>query len=191
MSETGHSADPAPGETGDRKPAATGPAPRGTRWLRIALIASLTLNLLILGIVGGAAFRFWRNPPRPPVAEVGFGPYTEALDPKDRRALRDAFVAQMPGLRDLRRESRNDVRDLIAALRADPWDPDAARAVLAKRVKRTGERLELGQTLLLARLDSMTPADRQAFAGRLEEMQRRPAATGGNRRDGAHGADGD
>lgn len=166
-----------------RPPAATAAA--GTpRWMRVALILSLTLNLLVLGVIGGAALRFWRNPPRPPIAEVGFGPYTEALDPADRRALRDAFVSKMPGLRDLRRESREDVRELVAVLRADPWDPAAARAVLAGRADRTRERLELGQALFLDRLDTMSPADRQALAARLEEMLRRPLAHVGGHKDG-------
>lgn len=144
---------------------------RKLRWL---LISSLGVNLLVLGIVGGAILRHDRDGGRGMVADVGFGQFTEALNGDDRRALRDAFIKKSPNFRDMRSEVRTDLTTLITALRADSWDPEAVRSALAKQRDRTVERIALGQDLLLGRIAAMTPEARRDFADRLEGMMRRP-----------------
>ena len=141
------------------------PVARG--W-RIAFFASLALNLLILGVVGGALIK---GPPhmRPDmVRDLGFGPFTEALDEGDRAALRKAFKDRAPDLRTARHTMRADFAALLAALRADPFDPVALESALARQSVRSAERLALGQQLLRDRLAEMTVDARRAFADRLE-----------------------
>jgi len=156
----------------------------GGRGLRIALGVSVALNLLVAGLVVGAVLRDG-GPRDRMLRDLDFGPFTEALTREDRDALRRDFVARSGGFRDMRAEMRADFNALLAALRAEPFDIDAARAVLEGQQTRLQSRLVLGQDLLLERLAAMSPEARAAFADRLEQGLRRG---GGDReRDGKHG----
>lgn len=153
----------------------------GSRRLKIALGLSLALNLVVAGIVAGAAVRGFGHPPPPMVRDLGFGPFARALSPADREALMQAYREATPDMRDT---MRAEVGALLAALRADPFDAAALQAALSAQDARARERLELGQRLLDERLLSFAPAERQAFADRLQE-----ALTHGPGRDGPRGKD--
>ncbi|WP_413876464.1 periplasmic heavy metal sensor [Albidovulum sp.] len=140
-----------------------GAAPAGGRWKTWALVVSLGLNLFVAAAVLGAGLRHHREG-----RDVGFGPYTEALSREDRAALRDAFMAAAPDLRDRRRAMAEDMARLAAALRAEPWDPAVAEAVLSQQGERAEERFALGRRLFLERLGGMTPDARTALADRIE-----------------------
>ncbi|MEY4871132.1 MAG: hypothetical protein RLZZ563_462 [Pseudomonadota bacterium] len=158
-----------PSAPADAKAAAPKPAGRG---LRVALAVSVALNLLILGLVAGAVLRDG-GPHGRMVRDLDFGPFTEALTPEDRDALRRDFLRQAPDLRDMRRQMRDDFATLLEALRAEPFDVEALRGVVANQGDRMAARLELGQDLMLARIAAMTPAERAAFADRLERRLER------------------
>jgi uncharacterized membrane protein len=152
---------------------AAAPAPRTGRGVRIALILSLTLNLLVLGIVGGSILAHgWRDDPRR-VRDVGFGPYTEALSPEDREALRDGFMKSAPDFRKQREAARADVVRLADAIRAEPFDRAAVAAVMDDQAERIAERMHLGRGLLLDRLEAMGPEARMVLADRIESMRLR------------------
>lgn len=159
-------------ETVTAPPPSPPPAtPKSGRKLRIALAVSVALNLLIVGLVAGAMLR--GGPPDRMVRDLDFGPFTEALTSEDRDALRRDFIRQAPDLRDMRRQMRDDFRSVLAALRADPFDAEALRDVVANQGDRMAARLALGQDLILARIAAMTPAERAAFADRLERRLER------------------
>lgn len=158
-----------------------GPGRGAGRWLRVALGLSLALNLAVAGVVGGALLRGGGHGPHPSVRDLGFGPFAEALSEADRAALRRAFVGRMPDLRATRDEMRADMGAILTALRADPYDPSALLPVLERQRARTGERLELGQALIVDRIAAMTAAERLAFADRLEQSLRH--RRGGRPRD--------
>ena len=64
---------------------------------------------------------------------------------------------------------RQDAQNLLAVLRAEPFDAAQLTAVLeAQRVRMAG-RFEVGQGLMRDLLVAMTPEARQAFADRLEK----------------------
>ncbi len=146
---------------------------RAGRGTRIALIASLTLNLLILGVIAGSMIGHHRYRTAGAVRDIGFSPFTGALDREDRTALRGAFMAAMPDARDRRQAARQDFARLADALRAEPWDRAVVGALLARHGQRTAERLELGHRLLIERIEAMSPAARAAFADRIEAGLRR------------------
>lgn len=145
--------------------------PGAGRGVRIALILSLTLNVLIVGIVGGAILGHPGRDDVRRVRDVGFGPYTQALSPEDRAALREAFVKAAPDFRNRREETRADMARLAAAIRADPYDRAAVETVMNAQAVQIEERLQLGRGLMLDRLDAMGPEARAAFADRLESMR--------------------
>lgn len=158
-------------ETSVTPPAPQPTPPKPARGLRVALAVSVALNLLIIGLVAGAMLR--GGPHDRMVRDLDFGPFTEALSPEDRAALRRDFIRQAPDMRDMRRQMREDFATVLAALRAEPFDPDALRGVVANQGNRMAARLELGQDLMLARIAAMTPAERAAFADRLERRLER------------------
>lgn len=168
----------------------TDPAPvppqRSLRGLRIALGISVALNLLVAGVVAGALLR--EGGPRDRmVRDLDLGPFTEALSQADRAAIRRDFVAQMPELREARRAMRAEFEALLTLLRAEPFDAEAVRQVMAGHRARMQERVDLGQDLLLQRLEAMPPDARRAFADRLEERLRRGPRGGGRDGEGRDG----
>ena len=166
-------------------PVPPAPPQKSLRGLRIALGISVALNLLVAGLVVGAILRDG-GPRDRMVRDLDLGPFTEALSQEDRAAIRRDFVARMPELREVRRAMRAEFGALLEVLRAEPFDPEAMRAVMAGQRMRMQERLDLGQDLLVQRLAEMTPEARQAFADRLEERLRR-GPRGGGRDEGRQG----
>lgn len=145
------------------------PHPATGRGMKIALAASLALNLGIAGVVGGSLIVGALHHDRPMmVRDLGFGPFTDALSPEDRAALRASFLAEAGDFRAARREVRAEFAAFLAALRADPFDAEALRVVMAQQNARARDRMELGQRLLADRLAAMPPEARLAFADRLE-----------------------
>lgn len=142
--------------------------------LRIALIVSLALNLLVVGVVGGAMMSGgrWHHDGPPRVQAIG-GPLTRALAPEDRRALAREMHAARHDRSWSRERMRAEMAGLIADLRARPFNAQAVEARLAAMQGRFQERIEQGQALLVERLAQMDDADRAAYAERLEaELQR-------------------
>ncbi|MCU0903200.1 MAG: periplasmic heavy metal sensor [Tabrizicola sp.] len=153
-------------------PQATPPMPAKTsRGVKIALAVSVALNLAVAGLVLGA----WLGdgPRKGMPRDLSFGPFSEALSDADRRALRKALMDRAGEFRTSREAARADFVALLTALRADPFDPQTLRTALVAVETRNAERLELGRTLIEARLVEMSTAERQAFADRLEKGLRR------------------
>jgi uncharacterized membrane protein len=151
------------------------PSPKNRGW-RLAFMVLLALNLGVAGVVGGLALRY-DGPHGGMVRDLGFGPFNAALGPQDRAALRSAFLAKVPEWRDMRRAMREDTTVLLAALRAEPFDPEALSDAIKSQQSRNQMRLELGQQLILERILMMSAEERAGFADRLEQaMSRRPGA---------------
>ncbi len=140
--------------------------PSSSRGLKIAFAISVALNLAVAGLVLGA----WLHggPWRGMGHDLSFGPFSEALNSEDRRAIGRAILADRASIREGREAAKAEFDSLLAALRADPHDPAALDAALSAIVARNAGRLEKGQALLHARIEEMSAPDRLAFADRLE-----------------------
>lgn len=158
-------------------PAPTASPARSGKGVRIALAVSVALNLAFLGMAAGLALR--GGPPERMVRDLDFGPFGEAFSREDRKALRDGFFERAGDVRAMRDEMRADMAALLAVLRSEPLDRAALQDLLARQNARLSERLELGQTLVAERIAAMGPAERAAFADRLEQALRH----GGRRGD--------
>ncbi len=105
------------------------------RWL---LLGSLALNLIFVGAAGAVAFRYSSQVPLTAVARINHSladrldRIAASLPPADaellRTQLRDEAVKVAAAQADLRL-SQEDVRK---SLRAQPFDPEAMRAAMAK-----------------------------------------------------------
>lgn len=148
---------------------------RCPRWVKIALAVSLAVNLLIVGLVGGVAFSGGKVGPLR-VTDAG-GAYTQALTPKDRRAIGQAIARELQGQRKDRASVLAEYQGMLDVLRAEPFDREAAAQVLLRQTRIFEQRRSASETALLDRLEGMTAAERAAFVERLEEgirKQRRP-----------------
>jgi hypothetical protein len=141
-------------------------------WLRVLLAVSLALNLIVVGLVGGALVMRERwHAHHPPQATRIIGPLTRALEPADKRAIGREIRAAYHARSDRARPTA-DLEGLLADLRRDPFEAEAVAAHLRMQRARLSDRLELGQRLLLERLEQMSAAERAAYADRVAEAAR-------------------
>jgi len=138
-------------------------APRRS-WLRWALVASLGLNLIFVGLVAGALIK---GPPAPPLP--GISQYVRALPEAKRRDLGRSLRASRPDWPGMREAWHARRRALAAALTAEPFDPAAVAVLLEEDRGLAGELASRGTSLLLAEIERMSPAERAAYAAALEQ----------------------
>ena len=132
---------------------------------RLVLLVSLAANLLVAGLVVGAAVDRGGPGGARGRAPGPLAPLVMALPQEDRRAVVDAF---REGRKDGGHEVRRQRLDaLLDALRADPFDPAAVREELAWQRRGTEDRLARAEALLVRRLGEMAAADRRAYADAL------------------------
>ncbi len=139
-----------------------------TKGLRVALALSVAVNLAVLGLVAGVMLRDGPGMRGAMVRDLGFGPYTEALRPEDRKALRRALFEKAPEILETRRMMHEDMQALLGLLRAEPFDGPAFRNRMETQHERMEHQLQLGQGLLQDFIAAMPAAERRAFADRLE-----------------------
>lgn len=145
------------------------PQKRGRIWT-VVLVCSLALNLAVAGIVGGTLLsgRIGDGPPRS--FDLGVGPVAKALERDERRAI-GRMLRQNRVLRDL--DPRGRASEMLAVLGAEPFDPDALRAIFAEQSDDLVRVQTRAQDALLETIAAMTPERRAAFAAAVaEEIQR-------------------
>ena len=171
----------------DTKQTASPTAPPATpgRGLKIALAVSVALNLAVVGLVGGMILHGgpgMRGDMM--VRDMGFGPFDGALLPEDRDALRKQIQGRFGDIRAARQQMQADGVAILAAMRAEPFDPAALSAALDAQAEHLGARLEFGSTMIRDYLLALPDQARREFADRLEQRMR-------NGRDGERDKDGD
>lgn len=153
-------------------------------WLRILLFASLAVNLLVVGLAVGV---MRHGPPSAKLAhgDPFGGPYLRAMEKDDRREIYTSLRKDGEG-----RRSRDDVRaefnEVIAALRAVPYQAERAEAIILGQFNDIQSRAQSGTDAMLARMRNMSDEARQAYADRLEEALKRGPHKG---KDGKKGRD--
>jgi hypothetical protein len=153
---------------------APGTPKRSGRGVKIALALSLAVNLLILGLVGGAVLGVG---PRaggdddPGLRTLGLGPFAIALSREDREAVTERIDRE--ALRAGRRALGDSFGQLRAALLADPFDRVAAEAALTRSRVAAGEVQGHGHRALLDQIETMSAADRADLSERLGRALRR------------------
>ncbi|MFP4327475.1 MAG: periplasmic heavy metal sensor [Paracoccaceae bacterium] len=153
------------------------------RWVRWLLVASLAVNLLVLGTAAGLGVALLRGNGPAAGAHDAAWPYVAALAREDRRAMGRAIRAEMVAQGFTRAERRARYEEAVGLLRAEPFDGDAFSDLLARQFAASARLQTAGRDALATRLEQMSPADREAYAARLEEA----LARGGRHRGGDRG----
>lgn len=144
---------------------------------RVILVTSLAVNLLLVGLLGGAYVRNGGAPPRS--FDVQLGPLTAALSQKDRRAIGEQLRRGDNRAGQSRNERRQAFEDLIMVLESQPFDAAALSRVFQRQQERQFELQGKALGAFVTRVSGMTADERVAFAQRLRESYERR----GNRSD--------
>lgn len=165
MSDTPEHRSP---ETGQQPPRRT------RRLVKVILTLSLTLNLLVLGLVVGAHVRDGRDerrftpPDRAIARDLGFGPFIGAFPREARREMALALRERAGPFLDNRQALVEEMQAMLATLRAEPFDAAALNGLLAAQAERIRTRTEVGREVLVEQIVKMTPRERAHFADELE-----------------------
>lgn len=139
------------------------------RW-RVVLICSLALNLVVAGILIGAAFDRRGSGGGEMRAAGPLAPLVRALPPEDRQAVIEALRRDRPAHDRPPHDRIPTAAPLLGAIRAEPFDPAAVRQALQDQRRRGEARLSAAEAALATRLAGMAPAARAAYADALEEQ---------------------
>ncbi len=146
-------------------------------WLKIALLTSLVVNLLFVGLVVGAVAGKHRDDGRKDRSDVRvlreLGPYGRALPDTRRDALVSAMRPSREDRQDMGRQLRGGFQEILRLLREDPFDDLAYADQLANQQALIDNRILVGQSALLEQIRLMSPEERRAYADKLERDLRR------------------
>lgn len=139
------------------------PAIRAPRWLLWSLFASLAVNLVVVGLVAGAVWRFRAPSHWPGAITPNLLGYASTLAPERRKALWDATAAERHGIRPFRRELRAARQETFKALIASPFDKERFIAAQERQAQADRKAREAVQTLYLKIAETLTPEERRQF----------------------------
>ncbi|MEO0391370.1 MAG: periplasmic heavy metal sensor [Pseudomonadota bacterium] len=147
---------------------------RAPGWMKVALVVSLAVNLLIIGAIAGAVLRGTGPAAR---GTVNFAlPYAQALEPETRRAMMRSVMQSEAGRAIRPRARRQGYADVVALLRADPFDAAALEAAVASQAQAFWTVQGQAQAQWLEIVAGMTAGERAVYAAAVEERLRRPRA---------------
>lgn len=143
-------------------------APKRPRWLYGALVASLALNLAMLG---GAAGAFWHH--RHEHRGDGLTGFVRQL-PADRQGpLRDFLKGEREKLKPVREEIRAGWRETNTLLGQEPFDKDKLKAAMGRMNDAEGRMRAAIADALVETAGKMTPEERQSMkAWRERQIER-------------------
>lgn len=155
----------------DVSPPAPAPSERpGSRRLKYALIASLALNLLVIGTVAGTMFMhgFGKHPP----PRSGYGPHqdfglmglTRTLPEERRKEMRKNLREDREKLRPLIDELRASRREAAAKLGAEPFDSAALKGAFDVAGEKDRAVREAAIAAFLVHAEQLTPEERRRLA---------------------------
>ncbi|KPN62183.1 Heavy-metal resistance [Aliiroseovarius crassostreae] len=155
------------------------PVRKRRKWVRALFVASLTLNLLVIGLVAGAKISDRgghgfdpRGPERGLIRDLGLGPIASSLSREDRRAIGRALREQQGSFREKRTALKRDFDRMLELLRADPYDRDQLESIMTAQRNRVLEFGDVARGLVLERIEQMSHEERQELAEALSQNVR-------------------
>ena len=156
------------------------PPPKSRR-MRWVLIASLAVNLAVVGLIAGAAIRGEHRGVSGEVRaramqtrDFGFGPYVAALEHSERRAIGRAYIGKAGRPDKARRDVQSQFESILAALTAEPFDADVFKSMMLVQLDNLATQQRIGADVIADHVAAMTPEARAAYALRLDAALKRP-----------------
>ena len=151
------------------------PKPQLPRWIKFALIGSIALNCLAIGVIGGFALKAGDGHKRG--GERFVGRLIKVLPEERRDFARTILMQDREEVRALRRDLDAADREVIRALSAETFSGEALREALSDKSGIRMQRRALHQNRIVDLMSQLTPAERMLIAGamqeRLDRRQRR------------------
>lgn len=159
---------------------------RRMRWI---LIASLGVNLAIVGLVAGAALRggYHDSDVRARAMQsrdFGFGPYVAALEAPERRMIGRAFIGKAGRPDKAHNAAQAKFEAILDTIKADPFDVQALKSQMLMQLDDLAELQKIGADVITDHIAAMTPEARAAYAVRLDQALQRPPRRDKSRDDG-------
>jgi uncharacterized membrane protein len=135
--------------------------------LKYALIASLALNLLIIGAVAGTMYGFRKHPPRfgqGAREDFGLMGLTQKLPEDRRKQLRKQLRQDRVAFRPLIDEIGAARRGAADKLAADPFDKAALEAAIANVAEKERALRQAAVGVFLGHAEQLTPDERHTLA---------------------------
>jgi len=140
-------------------------------WLKAVLVISLALNLAVIGIGAGAAWRF-KDGPHGADRPVMLGRFIfKDLGRQEVRRLLHDRAGEAGGARDRRRAEMDQV---IALLRAETLDAPAVMAVVDAHIVESDGFMRSVAQLWGNRLEGLSLKDRHKLADRMQRQLEKP-----------------
>jgi uncharacterized membrane protein len=146
---------------------------RAPRWVLGLLFVSLALNLVVIGSVAGAVWRFRAPPPWSGAVVPNLIGYASSLPAERRKQLWQAIAEERRSARPFRREVRAAREETIKALTAEPYERQRFLAAQARQAETENRARAAVQELYIKIADGLTPEERRAFP-RWREHRRHP-----------------
>ncbi len=138
------------------------------RTLRLALLASLAVNLLGVGIVGGAMLA---PPAQHPRGEFGLRSFSYTLPEARGQMMRSDFQAHKPAVTELRQTARAARNEAIEVLAAEPYDQEKLSSALARLNDAEAKARQRVSEFFLMIAGKLTPQERSALSQWWREHQ--------------------
>lgn len=130
-------------------------------------MASLAINLLLVGLIAGSYLNGRSGPPRG--YDLQLGPLAQVLPREDRRKIGDRIRAEVGASGQSRRERRAAFEALLAAVEAQPFDPERLSFLISAQQDRQDIVRSAAIEAFVAHLTTLTADERQSLAENLRE----------------------
>lgn len=151
----------------------TGAMRRIPRWLLALLFASLAVNLVVIGSIAGAMWRFRGPPPGASPVIPNLMGYAGSLPTERRKQVWEETAEERKHARPFRRQVRAAREETVKALIARPFDRQRFLDAQARQSATETQARAAVEQLYVKIAETLTPEEREAFA-HWREKRRHP-----------------
>ncbi|MCP5087197.1 MAG: periplasmic heavy metal sensor [Rhodobacteraceae bacterium] len=144
-----------------------------SKWIKPVFIASLAVNLVILGLIIGAAFGDHHRPGRGLKAPHGVRAYVSAMTEDQREEFHERTQTSLAGSLKTLRKLSNRNKMVIAAIEATPFSEDALRSAMDQQATDVSVIMSGFQEELIATLSAMNDEERAEYVARMKEQRKK------------------
>jgi len=145
---------------------------RAPGWMKALLVASLLGNAAVAGLFGGSMMRSDREPNEPGMNRQQTRILHMVPEPK-REAARAILLSRGDELTAAREARGSAQTEMLAALRAEPYQPERLTAALAARQAASASYWGIGYEQIAEIAAGLDAAERAQLADNMEERYRR------------------
>ena len=146
---------------------------RGTRrWVKVAFVVSLALNLVVVGLVVGVFLRMPHGAGPYGKVSMGLGTHISAFSPEQRDKFDGLVAAEIGSQRAFFKRLRQERRQVTRLVLAEPFDADAVRESLKNTRGVAVDGAEAVQEAFVSVLADMSAEEFSAYVAAVETKRK-------------------